>query len=71
MVKNPPSNAGDAKDEDLISESRRSLGVGDGSPLQYSCLENSRERGAWCGIQSMGAKSQTQLSMHTKSKSNI
>ena len=50
MVKNPPSNAGDAKDEGLISESVRSSGVGDGSPLQYSCLENSRERGTWCGL---------------------
>ena len=55
MVKNPPLNAGDAKDKGLISESGRSLGVGNGSPLQYSCLGNSRERGAWCGLQSMGS----------------
>ena len=45
MVKNPPLNAGDAKDKGLISESGRSLGVGNGSPLQYSCLGNSRELG--------------------------
>ena len=47
MVKNPPANAGDATDADLIPGSGRSPGVGDGNPLQYSCLENSTDRGAW------------------------
>ena len=37
-------NAGDLS---LIPESRRSPGEGNGNPLQYSCLENSRDRGAW------------------------
>ena len=47
MVKNPPANAGDARDMDLIPELGRSPGGGNGNPLQYSCLENSRDRGAW------------------------
>ena len=43
VVKNPPANAGDARDAGLIPGSRRSPGVGNGNPLQYSCLENSME----------------------------
>ena len=42
VVKNPPANAGDTG---LISGSGRSPGEGNGSPLQYSCLENSMDRG--------------------------
>ena len=34
-------------DSDLISESGRPLGEGNGNLLQYSCLENSTDRGAW------------------------
>jgi len=37
----------DAGDLGLIPESRRSLGEGNGYPLQYSCLENSMDRRAW------------------------
>ena len=44
MVKNPPANAGDV---DLISGSERSRRGGNGNPLQYSCLENPMDRGAW------------------------
>ena len=40
MIKNPPGNAGDTRDVSLHSGSGRSLGVGNGNPLQYSCLEN-------------------------------
>ena len=40
MVKNPPANAGDAGDTGSVS------GVGNGNPLQYSCLENPMDRGA-------------------------
>ena len=47
MVKNPPANAGGAKDVSLIPGSGRSPGVGNGTPLQYSCLGNSMGRGAW------------------------
>ena len=46
VVKSPPDNAGDAGDVGLISGSGRSHGVGNGSLLQYSRLENSMVRGA-------------------------
>ena len=58
MVKNSPANAGDVG---LIPGLGNSPGVGNGNPLQYSCLGNPMDRGAWratvCGSQ----KSQTQL----------
>ena len=47
MVKNPPVNAGDTRDTGLIPGSGRPPGVGNGSPLQYSCLGNLVDRGAW------------------------
>ena len=43
-VKNPPADAGDAGS---ISRSGRSPGEGNGNPLQYSCLKNPMDRGAW------------------------
>ena len=45
VVKNPPANAGNARDSGLIPGSGRSPGEGNGNPLQYSCLENSMDRG--------------------------
>ena len=50
MVKNLPANAGDPG---LIPGSGRPPGEGNGNPLQYSCLENSMDRGT-SGVQSMG-----------------
>ena len=51
MVKNPPANAGDVG---LSPGSGRPPGGGNGNPLQYSCLENPTDRGAWwatvCGV---------------------
>ena len=47
MVKNLPANAGDIRDTGSIPGSGRSLGGGHGNPLQYSCLENPIDRGAW------------------------
>ena len=47
VVKNPPANAGHAGDSGLIPGSGRSPGGGNGNPLQYSCLENPMDRGAW------------------------
>ena len=44
MVKNPTANA---RDEGLILVSGRYPGEGHGNPLQYSCLENPMDRGAW------------------------
>ena len=45
MVKNLPANIGDVGDAGLISGSGRSPGEGNGNLLQYSCLENSMDRG--------------------------
>ena len=47
VVKNLPANSEDARDMGLIPESGRFPGEGNGNPLQYSCLENPTERGAW------------------------
>ena len=47
MVKNPLANAGYAGEVCLIPGSRRSLGEGNGNPLQYSYLENYMYRGVW------------------------
>ena len=54
VVKNPPTNAGVARDVGLIPGLGQSSGVGNDDLLQYSYLENSLVRGAW----------QAQLSMH-------
>ena len=48
VIKNPPANAGNARDMGLIPVSERSTGIGNGNPLQYSCLENFMDGGAWC-----------------------
>ena len=47
LVKILPANAGDARDVGLIPGSGRFPGEGNGNPLQYCCLENSMDRGAW------------------------
>ena len=47
VVKNLPANAGDARDVGLILGLGRTHGVGNGNPLQYFCMENSMDRGAW------------------------
>ena len=59
VVKNPPANAGDAKDSGLIPGIGRSPGAGNGNPLQYSCLENSMGRGSWWATVHGVTKSQT------------
>ena len=46
-VNSLPANAGDIKDVGLIPGSERYPGGGPGNPLQYSCLENPTDRGAW------------------------
>ena len=58
-VKVSACNAGDPG---LIPGSGRSPGEGNGNPLQYSCLENSMDRGAWWAIVHGITKSQAQLS---------
>ena len=47
LVKNPPASAGDVRDMDSIPGLGRSPGRGHGNSLQYSCLENPIDRGAW------------------------
>ena len=47
VAENPPASAGDTGDWGLISGRERSPGVRNGTPLQYSCLENPMDRGAW------------------------
>ena len=47
VVKNPPANAGDIRDTGSIPGWGRSPGGGRGNPLQYSCLKNLMDRGAW------------------------
>ena len=67
MVKNPPVSAGDIRGAGSFPGLERSPGGGRGNPLQYSCLENPMDRGAWQAIVHSVAKSQTllkQLSVH-------
>ena len=59
--KNPPANAGDVRDSGSILGSGRSPGGGNGNLLQYFCLKNPMDRGAWWAIVHMVAKSQTRL----------
>ena len=47
VVKNPPANTGDVRDMGSIPRLGRSPGGRHGNPLQYSCLENPMDRGAW------------------------
>ena len=53
VVKNLPANAGDVRDSGSILGLGRSLGGGNGNPLQYSCLENPMDREPG-GLQSTG-----------------
>ena len=64
MVKNMPANAVEAREAASILWSGRSPGGGHGNPLQYSCLENPMDRGAWWAMVHRVAKSQTRLSTH-------
>ena len=61
MEKNLPANAGDLRDISSVSELGRSPGEGNGNPLQYSCLQNPMERGAWWAIVHGITKSWTRL----------
>ena len=59
VVKNSLANAGDTRDMGSIPGLGRFPGVADGNPLQYSCLENSMDRGAWWAVIHRVAKSWT------------
>ena len=62
MVKNQPSNAGHEGDAGWIPGSGRSPGGENDNPLQYSCLENPKDRGAWQATVHGTTKIQMQLS---------
>ena len=59
VVKNLPASAGDTRDTGSIPGLGRSPGEGNGNPLQYPCLENPMDRGAWWVTVHRVAKSQT------------
>ena len=61
MVKNLPVKAGDSGDRDLIPGLGKSPGGEHGNPLQYSCLENPMDRGAWWATVHGVTKSRTRL----------
>ena len=61
VVKNLPANEGDVRDMGLIPWSGRSPGGGHGNPLQYFCLENPMDRGAWRDTPHGVSKSRTRL----------
>ena len=67
MVKNLPANAGDTGDAGSIPGLGRYPGEGNGNPLQYSCLENSMDRGTWWatvnGLQRVGMAEGLTLSL--------
>ena len=65
VVKNPPTNAGHARDSSSIPGLGRSAGAGNGNPLPCSCLENQVDRGAWWATVHGVAKSRTRLSDFT------
>ena len=68
MVKNPPANSRDARDMGSIPGLGRCPGGGNGNPLQYSCLENSMDRGAWWATVHGATESWTWLNAHTHSE---
>ena len=73
-VKNLPAYAGDIRDTGLILGLGRSAGGGHGDPLQYSCLENPMDRGAWQSMVCKVTNSQTRLkrlSMQAKTECQL
>ena len=71
VVKNPPANAEGAGEVGSIPGSGRPPGVGNGNPLQYSCLENPLGRGAWWATVHGVAKSPRQLNMRAHTHTPI
>ena len=65
MVKNPPAIQETQVDMVSIPGSGRFPGEGNGNPLQYPCLEDPKDRGAWRATVHGVTKSQTRLSTHT------
>ena len=70
MVKNSPANRGEAREMGSVPGSGRYPGGGKGNPLQYSCLGNPMDTGAWKVAVHRVTKSWIQLSMHTDDNNN-
>ena len=71
VVKNPPANAGDVREMDLVPGLGRSPRGGNGNPCRYSCLENPQGQRSLAGYSPWARKSQTrlkQLNMHACNK---
>jgi len=68
VIKNLPANAEDAGHVGSIPGSGGAPGGGNGNPLQYSCLGNPTDRGAWCATVQRVAKSWTRLSRAEKER---
>ena len=65
VVKKPPTNAGDIRDKGLIPGLGRSSGGRNSNPLQYSCLENPMDRGAWQTIVLADYSTESDIPEHT------
>ena len=63
VVKNLPVSAGDVRDAGSVPGLGRSPGIGHDNSLQYSCLENPMDRGAWQAVIHGVAKNQTRVTM--------
>ena len=68
VVKNLLANAEDVRDVSLIPESGRYPAEGHGNPIQYSCLENPMDSGAWWATVHRVTKNQTQLKQLSNNK---
>ena len=66
VVKNPPVNTGDIRDMNLMCDWGRHPEGGHGNPVQYSCMENPKDRGAWKGAVHRVVKDWTQLKQQHK-----
>ena len=65
MVENPPDNTEEAGNWGSVPGSGRSPGIGDSNPLQYSCLENPLDGGAWSMRSILSMRSQSRRQQHT------
>ena len=72
VVKNLPANAGDRRDASSIPGSGRSPGGGHGNSLQYSCLENPTDRGAWqATVHGVAELDMTEATLYTQNYVNL